>query len=111
MPEMKIESFWSGCGIYQPIDSEPYILIAGKGGCQKYSLDGETQELVDKCDNSGHGVTIVSLGYKTYAFGTDKGKKVEVWNGQGWDLAPQEFQTKTTRQYSGVMAVPKDFVC
>ena len=58
-----------------------------------------------------HIVKIVSLGGKTYAFGTDSGRKVEVWNGQGWDLATQEFQMKTKRYDSGVMAVPKDFVC
>ena len=114
MPDLKIPSQFHGCGIHKPSDmigSEPYILSAGPDGCEKYSLDGKTQERVGQLINTGYAVKIVSLGDKTYALGTDFGKKVEVWNGRGWDLAPQEFQVKTKRYYSGVMAVPKDFVC
>ena len=113
MPDLKIPSQFHGCGIHKPIErpNEPYILSAGPDGCEKYSLDGKTQERVDGLMGTGYAVKIVSLGDKTYAFGTDAGRKVEVWNGRGWDLAPQEFQVKTKRYYSGVMAVPKDFVC
>ena len=112
MPEPKVRDKYHGCGIHKPSDdSEPYILKCGPTGCEKYSLDGETQEQVSRLNNAAFRIKIVSLGGKTYAFGTGTGTKVEVWNGQGWDLAPQEFQMKTKRYGSGVMAVPKDFVC
>ena len=109
MPDSKIPSNFNGCGIHKPSDgSDPYILSAGPDGTEIYSLDGTWQESVSKRNNNWYKPTIVSLGDKTYAIGTDRGKNVEVWNGQGWDLA-QRFLTK--RYYSGVMAVAKDFVC
>ena len=112
MPKTKVSDRYHGCGIHKPSDdSEPYILKCGPNGCEKYSLDGETQERVSKLNNGAFRIKIISLGGKTYAFGTGSGTKVEVWNGQGWDLATQEFQMKTKRYDSGVMAVPKDFVC
>ena len=112
MPKTKVSDRYHGCGIHKPSDdSEPYILKCGPFGCEKYSLDGETQERVSKLNNGAFRIKIVSLGGKTYAFGADTGKKVEVWNGLGWDMAPKEYQVKTKRYYSGVMAVPKDFVC
>ena len=100
MPKTKVSDRYHGCGIHKPSDdSEPYILSAGPDGCEKYSLDGETQESVGKLNNSGYSVNIVSLGDKTYAIGTDKGKNVEVWNGRSWDLA-QTFLTKRYESFS-----------
>ena len=61
--------------------------------------------------NFGMIPSIVSLGGKTYAVGSDSGKKVEEWNGSSWVMAPKDFQVKVQRTASGVMAVPRDFVC
>merc|ERR1711974_380853 len=108
MPDLQIVSDFHGCGIHKPSDgSHPYILSAGPDGTEIYSLDGTWQAVRSKRHDNWYKPRIVSLGDKTYAIGTDKGKNVEVWNGQSWDLA-QTFLTK--RYYSGVMAVPKDFV-
>ena len=113
MPDLKLRSPFDGCGIHKPSDgSEPYILKAGPEGTEKISLDGGTQELGGRLNRVGYNVRIVSLGDKTYAFGSEYGWYMEVWNGRGWDMAPQEFkELKAKRYYSGVMAVPKDFVC
>ena len=101
------------CGIHRPTnDLEPYILCCVQSACEKYSFDGRPQP-AGKLINNRSFMTprIVSLGGKTYAVGSDNGKKVEEWNGSSWVMAPKDFQVKAERFAAGVMAVPRDFVC